>query len=184
LRGREGLLEFPPMKVLYVEGNERLAKSLMKRLWRWVGAPWRVHRVPNSSEAIDYLSGFQMYSVRTLFPFPDLVFLSLSAQTRDGLDFLAWLRGEGLFRDLPVIVLSTVRSSKAVILCARELAPVARFAQMAELAGLLPSLLRPQPRLIGQPAWGFASGFGFGVMGREGWQGLCGICGEVLAQAS
>jgi DNA-binding response OmpR family regulator len=157
------------MKVLYVEGNERLAKSLMKRLWCWVGARWRVQRVPNSSEAIDYLSGFQMYSERTRFPFPDIVFLSLSAQTRHGFDLLAWLRGERLFLDLPVIVLSTARSSKSA-LCARELAPVAWFAQIADLQKLLPSLLRLRPRMIGQPQWGL--GAEFGAVGRSV-QGLC-----------
>jgi hypothetical protein len=124
------------MRLLYVESNEFFAKLLSDRMWRWIGAEWRVHRVPGAYEALDYLSGFGQYANRARFPFPDLMVLSLSAQTTDGADLLAWLRGNAWLRGkekLPYLPVVVFRTAETDTLGAQELAPGAWFAQMAEL---------------------------------------------------
>jgi len=66
-----------------------------------------VHVCTNGEDAVDYLQGTAAYADRKQYPFPTLVITDLKMPKCNGLDFLKWLRGHPLCRDLPVVVFST-----------------------------------------------------------------------------
>gem|GEM_PF-998752 len=70
------------------------------------GAACRSFVCRNASEARAYFLGSGMYADRELFPFPDLLVTDLRLGEESGVQFLAWVRGFHLSKDLPVIVLS------------------------------------------------------------------------------
>jgi CheY-like chemotaxis protein len=61
----------------------------------------------DGQEAIDYLSGVGQYSNRVLYPLPCLLILDLKMPRKTGLEVLAWLRAQPVFRCLPVMILSS-----------------------------------------------------------------------------
>jgi hypothetical protein len=83
-----------------------------------------------------------------VYPRPDLLFLTLRAHTREGLEFLAWLRAERQFLHLPVVVFC---EDSSYILGAQEMAPHARLVLTPELWAAVdwfqrsPTPLHPTP---------------------------------------
>jgi CheY-like chemotaxis protein len=69
--------------------------------------PHPLHVVTNGREAIDYLSGAGKYGDRNAFPLPDLIMLDLKMPLVSGFEVLRWIRGDGMARLIPVIVLSS-----------------------------------------------------------------------------
>ena len=127
------------VQLLYVEGSETAAKRFVNLARLRRRARWHVNRVNDAYEAIDYLSGFQNFADRVRFPLPHMVWLSLSARTRNGLDLLAWLRGASRFRRLRVIV-ATRAATNIEQVSACELAPGAWFAHTSDYHDVLGSL--------------------------------------------
>ncbi len=67
--------------------------------------------VSDGDEAVAYLSGAGKYSDRARFPLPQLVLLDLKMPRLNGLDALAWIRGNERIKRVPVVVLSSSNHS-------------------------------------------------------------------------
>lgn len=66
-----------------------------------------MHVVMDGQAAVDYLQGTAEYADRTQHPLPDLVLLDLKLPYLHGFEVLEWIRQQPLFRELPVIVLTS-----------------------------------------------------------------------------
>jgi CheY-like chemotaxis protein len=67
---------------------------------------FRVEVVTDGEEAIKYLVGDGGFGDRKKFPIPMLILLDLRMPGMDGVEFLEWLRRDGRFTFIPVVVLS------------------------------------------------------------------------------
>jgi CheY-like chemotaxis protein len=72
------------------------------------GVKNRVVTVTDGDETIAYLKGDEPFSDRDKFPFPDVLLLDLRMPRIDGFQVLEWLKTEGKFKNLFVIVLSGI----------------------------------------------------------------------------
>jgi CheY-like chemotaxis protein len=57
-------------------------------------------------QAMDYLTGRDVYADRSMHPIPEVVVLDLKMPGMDGFEFLKWLRASPEFKALPVVVFS------------------------------------------------------------------------------
>src|SRR5690242_18498124 len=121
------------MRMLYVEGSEFAAQCFVDLVCAHSRIKWQIHRVRDAYDAIDYLSGVVQFSDRARFPLPHVVLLGLNSSTKEGLDLLAWIRGDGRFRGLPVLVTSTA-ATRLEGRSARELGLRAWFARAGDYA--------------------------------------------------
>lgn len=65
-----------------------------------------VQVVKHGWAAVDYLQGNGDYDDRERYALPSLVFLDLKMPYMTGMQVLEWIRGQELFRNLPVAILS------------------------------------------------------------------------------
>jgi CheY-like chemotaxis protein len=78
----------------------------MRRAFEKSESNFKLVRVRNGKEAVEYLHGDGPYQDRAQYPFPDILMLDLKMPMMDGFDVLASLRNEPLAKELPVIVLT------------------------------------------------------------------------------
>jgi len=99
--------------VLLVEDdpNDQL---LIKRAASRVGCGDALHIVPDVPAAISYLRGSGEFSDRTKCPFPDYVITDLRLPGLDGFALLSAVKGNPAWETLPIIVLSSSDSPRAV----------------------------------------------------------------------
>lgn len=94
-------------KVLLVAEDDENDALLLERALRRAEAAFRMVRVTNGEELIDYINGRGAYEDRLRHPAPDLVLLDLKMPKMDGLDVLRWRRKNPSTHCLPVIVFSS-----------------------------------------------------------------------------
>jgi len=95
-----------PVEILLIEDNPadvRLTREVLSE-GRIVN---RLHVVTDGEQAVEYVRGLGVFADRTT---PDLILLDLNLPRRDGLEVLADLKGDPLYRQIPIVVLT---SSKA-----------------------------------------------------------------------
>lgn len=68
--------------------------------------------VGDGRKAVAYLSGKGEYADRAAHPFPSLVLLDLSLPELSGLEVLAWIRSQEQLKNLPVVLLTSVRGDQ------------------------------------------------------------------------
>src|ERR1043166_8899561 len=85
--------------ILIADDNED-DLCIMKAAFLQAGVPNQVHTVSDGEQAIAYVQGAGLYSDRARFPFPIVLFLDLNMPKKDGLEVLAWIRGQPAFRTL------------------------------------------------------------------------------------
>jgi CheY-like chemotaxis protein len=62
--------------------------------------------VHNGDEAIDYLEGHGKYDDRKAFPCPALILLDLKMPRRTGFEVLEWVRANGGYKRMPIVILT------------------------------------------------------------------------------
>jgi len=94
------------IKVLHIEDDTNDA-LLFKHACGEAGVSFEIRGVGDGDEAISYLCGTEKFSDRTEFPVPELILLDLKMPRLSGFDVLTWLRREGQFEKMPVIVFTS-----------------------------------------------------------------------------
>lgn len=92
--------------ILLVEDNEDDVFA-MKRALRHAHITNPLQVVTDGQQALDYLSGTGMYTDRTRFPLPFLVFLDLKLPYVQGFEILSWLREQPALQSIVVVVLTS-----------------------------------------------------------------------------
>jgi len=93
-------------EVLLVAEDDPSDALLLELSLRRTGSQFRMVRVANGEEAIEYLEGRGGYGNRAIHPVPHVVLLDLKMPGKDGFAVLRWRR-ETLHRALPMIVFSS-----------------------------------------------------------------------------
>ncbi len=70
-----------------------------------ITTPLQVTR--DGQDAIDYLAGSGRYTDRDQYPLPCLVMLDLKMPRKNGMETLAWIRGQETLEAMPVIIFSS-----------------------------------------------------------------------------
>jgi CheY-like chemotaxis protein len=70
-----------------IDDSDKLRSNLLG-----FGASNPIRVVSDYRDAVAYLQGTSVYSARTLYPFPAVIFVDLRAPGMDGFDFLTWLK--------------------------------------------------------------------------------------------
>lgn len=95
-----------PVQILLIEDNPadvRLTREMLSE-GRIIN---RLHVVTDGEQAVEYVRGLGVFADRSL---PDLILLDLNLPRRDGLEVMADLKGDPVYRQIPIVVLT---SSKA-----------------------------------------------------------------------
>jgi CheY-like chemotaxis protein len=92
--------------ILLVEDSEDDV-FLMKRALKAAGIVNPLHVVEDGQQAIDYLAGNGVFGAREQHPIPAIVFLDLKLPMKGGLQVLEWIRGQGQWQSLVVVVLTS-----------------------------------------------------------------------------
>jgi CheY-like chemotaxis protein len=87
---------------------------LIKRAFRDAGVETPLQVVEDGDQALAYLSGFEHYANRELYPLPALILLDIKLRRRSGFEVLGWLRHHPGLKRLPVIVLSASEESEDI----------------------------------------------------------------------
>ncbi|HTL58510.1 MAG TPA: response regulator [Candidatus Limnocylindrales bacterium] len=101
----------PPILIVEDDQNDVL---LIRRTLGTSGIPNPRHFVESGEVAIDYLLGANAYSDRKRYPLPALILLDLKLPGIDGFKVLQWIRGNRVFRDLRVVVLTSSNAIRDV----------------------------------------------------------------------
>ena len=95
-----------PQGTILLAEDEDDEAFLLERALKKAAIPNPVQRVKNGDEAVDYLSGTGLYSDRSKYPLPILVFLDLNMPKRSGFEVLEWMRRPSNLPTLAVDVFS------------------------------------------------------------------------------
>ncbi len=79
----------------------------LQRAFRRAGILVSLHFVQDGQEAIAYLKGCGGYSVRAVYPVPDLLLLDLKMPRLDGFEVLDWTRKQVQLKSLAVVIFSS-----------------------------------------------------------------------------
>jgi len=96
---------FEHCTVLLVDDNEDDV-VIMQSCFSRAGVLNPMQSVSDGEKAIAYLKGEPPFDDRQQYPFPIVVFLDLNMPKKNGLEVLAWIRGQPALRGLSVHVLT------------------------------------------------------------------------------
>ncbi len=94
-----------PKTILLVDDNDNDA-VLLRLMFRRSRILNPLQIVPSVQEAICYLKGEGMYSDRSFYPFPTLLFIDLHLKDGSGFDILRWIQAHQAHAPLVMVVLS------------------------------------------------------------------------------
>ncbi|HUB66849.1 MAG TPA: response regulator [Candidatus Methylacidiphilales bacterium] len=97
-----GSLSRDSLRILVVENDEDDLFFLQRALQRG-GFVRPFVRLKDGGEAIAYFQKLEQPALRL----PDIILMDIKMPGKSGLDVLAWLRSHDLFKDLPVIILTS-----------------------------------------------------------------------------
>jgi len=92
--------------VLYVEDEENDV-FFMRRSFRFAGLEESLRVVGDGQNAIDYLSGRNVFGNRLKYPVPAVVLLDLNLPLVSGFQVLQWIRQQSKLQSLPVAIFSS-----------------------------------------------------------------------------
>lgn len=108
----------PPEVVLWAEDSDDDA-VLLSRAWQKAEVNDRLIRVRDGADVIRYLSGEGVYADRSRFPLPSLVLLDIKMPGTNGLDVINWMKREGRFPAVPIVILTSSAASGDISEAAR-----------------------------------------------------------------
>jgi CheY-like chemotaxis protein len=94
------------VNILHVEDDPNDALLFLHACEK-AGVEFDLRSVNDGDQAIAYLRGLDSFSDRRQNPLPQLVLLDLKMPRLSGFDVLSWLRSDGQFSKLPVIILTS-----------------------------------------------------------------------------
>lgn len=94
------------LTVLYAEDDPNDV-TLLKVILRECQQPFDLRVVREGEAAIAYLAGRGEFANRFEYPLPAVVILDIKMPHLSGFQVLAWIRAQPLFRNLPVMILSS-----------------------------------------------------------------------------
>ena len=94
------------INILLVDDNDDDA-FFVERAFKSAKVPVHISRCIDGQEAMNYLESKPPFAKMSFHPRPDIVLLDLKLPVKDGLDVLAWIRGNEAFSNLIVIVLTS-----------------------------------------------------------------------------
>ena len=131
--------------ILHVEDdpNDTL---LFQHACQKAGVVFDLQAVSDGDQAIAYLRGANNFSDRGKHPLPKLILLDLKMPRVSGFDVLAWLKDDGSFHGVPVVVLTSSNHDadvkRAYDLGAKSyLVKPVGFEALVELVKTLPTLV-------------------------------------------
>lgn len=82
-------------------------RTLLRHAFRKAAAHVDLRLAKDAMEAEEYLRGLGSFADRASHPPPSLILLDLKLPRRSGLEFLGWIKGEPVLKEIPVIILSS-----------------------------------------------------------------------------
>ncbi len=80
---------------------------MMRRAVKKMNNPVFLQATKDGEEAIEYLSGKNQYADRTLYPLPSLIILDIKMPRKNGFDVMEWIKADGSFIHVPIVVISS-----------------------------------------------------------------------------
>jgi CheY-like chemotaxis protein len=99
--------------ILHVEDDPNDV-LLVQRAFRKANLSVSLEAVNDGDGAVAYLAGEGIYADRERYPLPALVLLDLKIPRKSGFEVLAWIRGEGGLKRLPVTILTSSKHDKDI----------------------------------------------------------------------
>ncbi len=96
-----------PKHVLLVAEDNAVDAMLLERALRRAGSSFKMVRVSNGEELIDYVQARGPYEDRAQHPAPKMILLDLKMPKKDGFAVLRWRQSTPAGCQLPVIVFSS-----------------------------------------------------------------------------
>ncbi|MDB6025900.1 MAG: response regulator with CheY-like receiver domain and winged-helix DNA-binding domain [Verrucomicrobiales bacterium] len=102
-------------RIVLLAEDEENDVYMMQRAVSKMDFPVSLHVAKDGAVAIQYLSGEGKYADRALYPLPTLILLDIKMPRKNGFDVLEWLKSDGSFTNVPVVMISSsnVRSDLA-----------------------------------------------------------------------
>jgi CheY-like chemotaxis protein len=104
---------FPDYTILLVEDNSDDVR-FVQRAFEIGKIANKLDVISYGEEALAFLKGDGKYADRESYAIPVLVLLDLNLPDISGFDVLKWIRSNPAYRELPVIVLTSSKSSKDI----------------------------------------------------------------------
>jgi CheY-like chemotaxis protein len=98
-------LENIEQPILLVENNQDDVLLILRAFQR-AGVNRRIQAVTSGMDALAYLQGTHPYDDREKYPLPALVLLDIKMPGMDGFEVLQWIRRQGQFFELCVVMLT------------------------------------------------------------------------------
>lgn len=98
-------LENIEQPILLVENNQDDILLILRAFQR-AGVNRRIQAVTSGMDAVAYLQGTHPYDDREKYPLPALVLLDIKMPGMDGFEVLQWIRRQGQFFELCVVMLT------------------------------------------------------------------------------
>ncbi len=102
------------VEILLVEDNEDDAELTLMALKKHNLAN-HIVRARDGAEALDYLNGRGAFAGRDVERLPKLVLLDLKLPRVSGFEVLKAMKGDGLFKRIPVVVMTSSQEEKDII---------------------------------------------------------------------
>jgi len=108
--------ETPSQPILLVEDSPEDYEAT-ERAFRRSGLKNPIHRCADGDEALDYLYRRGAYADPARAPRPGIILLDLNLPGTDGREVLETVKGDGVLKQIPVIVLTTSADARDVEAC-------------------------------------------------------------------
>jgi CheY-like chemotaxis protein len=99
--------------ILLVEDSEEDV-MLIKAAFNRIAPEVQICVVMDGPDAMYYLKGIGYFGDRVLFPLPVLMLMDSKLPTLSGIEVLRWLKTESEFKQLPVVIFSSLASPESM----------------------------------------------------------------------